>query len=1386
LLAAAVVLGGGPSGSRAAPAAPAPYAWDARFLTGPPKELLAAAKSATDPSASTIVLFEERVDTIAPDGRVQFRDRRAYKILTEAAVSESDMEAGWAPWHETQPEIRARVVTRDGRVYTLDPKTIEISGSGGSDPDVFSDRRHVRAPLPGIAVGAVVEEEVTWESRPIIAGLGSASTFYFGEFVPVLASRLVVDAPRAQAIHMGERGPGIRMTRTEKGDRVRIVYEAGPTAAAEVPDEGWPDDVPIVPSVRYTTGPTWREIAARYSEIIDKQIAGADLGAWVKEARAAARGSRQELIVQLLARLHREVRYTGVEFGDASIVPRQPAEVLARGYGDCKDKAAFLVALLRAAGVPAHVALLRVTGLDVDPKLPTFDGFDHAIVYVPAAGKAPALWIDATNPYAAVGELPAGDVERRLLVATPRTDALVIAPAALAGTSRVKETRRILLGESGHPRIIERTEAQGGAARAFRQLWSTTPRKELEEEFTSYVKEQYLAKALTRLDIGSPADLTKPVLLELEASDAEIGNAWDEGAQVLTRAGQTLIRLPSALRSDSDDATATKRPRAVDYVIQERYAYELRYEVVPPHGYVADTLPVGATRAIGTSTLRSSFSLDPKGVVIVNFTFDSGKPRLTPAEFQRFRADIKEFWKSSATTIGFHSAGAAALGAGKVRDALAIFRTLDAEHPRQSVHARQIAEAVLQAGLGQVARDEAKRALAADPKSVDGERVLGWTLEHDLVGRRFGAGADLAGAEQAYRRALALDPKNVAARASLAILLEHDGTGHHSYPAARLPEAVRLYEGIEKDGDKTFAINHTLALLHQERFKAVIDRTQSVSATNEQSALLAALAATQGAPAALREAASRLVGNAQRAEVLRLAGAELLGLRRYPEASAFYEEAAREHSSGAAMRVFAARLRRARRYETVKPDLRQPTDVARAAFIEVFRADAEHRQPNKTALAALATREFADALAKDPPGSGTRGLTHTARAMGGIPLIAVADSFAGATFEAEGRAGVGWRVKMTSSDLGVRMMRVLLRAAPEGPRVVSISENRVAMAREVLRLHRDGRLDAARTWLDWLLEDELLGTPTDPLSGSLLARVWSEDDSNRSARAVETGAAIVMASMSATKDEVAPAIPILQRALAASLPGAERDACAIALVLALRTADQPGAAEPITADLLKRWPQSPRALELRVRTLIALKRAAEALRVAEAEAKAYPDDLEIVRVLGNVQLAVGKLTDALPIWVRIAASTNALAGDHNNLAWARLCLGDAGDSTLASARRSVDMSNRRDATALHTLAAVLAERGEPEQAREALIESLDHRGTEGLGDHDRYVLARLAESHAFLDIARDLYRQIKRPEGGTGGSESSSYALAQRRLARIAAGATAGAAPAATTTKPAR
>ena len=85
----------------------------------------------------------------------------------------------------------------------------------------------------------------------------------------------------------------------------------------------------------------------------------------------------------------------------------RPSEVIQRHYGDCKDKANLLVAMLRAAGIKANLALLDVgPGPDVSTALPGISLFDHAIVYVPADGPHNPAALDRCHRRNLRGRLP--------------------------------------------------------------------------------------------------------------------------------------------------------------------------------------------------------------------------------------------------------------------------------------------------------------------------------------------------------------------------------------------------------------------------------------------------------------------------------------------------------------------------------------------------------------------------------------------------------------------------------------------------------------------------------------------------------------------------------------------------------------------------------------------------------------------------------------------------------------------------------------------------------------------------------------------------------------------------------------------------------------------
>jgi tetratricopeptide (TPR) repeat protein len=92
------------------------------------------------------------------------------------------------------------------------------------------------------------------------------------------------------------------------------------------------------------------------------------------------------------------IRYVGEEMGEGSYVPRRPSTVLARGYGDCKDKSLLLAVALRRLGIDAVPALAATkTGDRLPDRLPSPLDFDHVVVRAVIDGKV--MWIDATGTH---------------------------------------------------------------------------------------------------------------------------------------------------------------------------------------------------------------------------------------------------------------------------------------------------------------------------------------------------------------------------------------------------------------------------------------------------------------------------------------------------------------------------------------------------------------------------------------------------------------------------------------------------------------------------------------------------------------------------------------------------------------------------------------------------------------------------------------------------------------------------------------------------------------------------------------------------------------------------------------------------------------------------
>lgn len=106
--------------------------------------------------------------------------------------------------------------------------------------------------------------------------------------------------------------------------------------------------------------------------------------------------TEKEYVGAALQWVQDEVRYFGVELGTNSHNPSHPDETLSRRFGDCKDKALLLIAILDELGIDAQPALVNTSDrLRREDYIYRLHAFDHVIVHIEIDDIA--HWIDPTR-----------------------------------------------------------------------------------------------------------------------------------------------------------------------------------------------------------------------------------------------------------------------------------------------------------------------------------------------------------------------------------------------------------------------------------------------------------------------------------------------------------------------------------------------------------------------------------------------------------------------------------------------------------------------------------------------------------------------------------------------------------------------------------------------------------------------------------------------------------------------------------------------------------------------------------------------------------------------------------------------------------------------------
>ncbi len=346
--------------------------------------------------------------------------------------------------------------------------------------------------LEDVRSGDTVESAYTIRgANPVLGGSYSARWLIASdEPLDVLHRRLVWPADRP--LRILRRCEGAAPTVTQRGNLKEYELLRRDTPALVV-EGGVPAWYEPFPAFAIEDGTTWSDVARWGGTMFaEPAVLSPAMRAKVAELAGGVPGDDARALA-VTRFVQDQVRYLGIEIGQNSHRATDPNTVLARRFGDCKDKALLLVTMLHALGMKAEPALVSSSLTDsVGRNGPSRQAFDHVIVRLELQGKT--YWIDATREAQGGGGLASLAVPRfgRALVLAEGTTDLAVIPVPKEQLPLSTIEKSVKVDPAGGTATYEvKTSYFGLLADQIRGFIRSSSRDDIARGYLDYYQERY-------------------------------------------------------------------------------------------------------------------------------------------------------------------------------------------------------------------------------------------------------------------------------------------------------------------------------------------------------------------------------------------------------------------------------------------------------------------------------------------------------------------------------------------------------------------------------------------------------------------------------------------------------------------------------------------------------------------------------------------------------------------------------------------------------------------------------------------------------------------------------------------------------------------------------
>src|SRR5579883_1444091 len=387
------------------------------------------------PDSDDATVEKKMLRVYRPDGTGESQDDTVTKVLTEKGKrANRTISLSFTLPYSTVEVSKLEIIRPSGQVIPVDvaansKETIDDSQMAANIYDPNS--KVLRVNIPSLEVGDMIHSVTrTTTQRAVMEGEFADLTLFEGSGY-IRHMSYEVRAPLAKPLKrilLRDEIKGTVQYRAEKiGDSLTVHHWEVKDVSRMFDEPSMPPYENVLQRLLVTTTPDWQTVSAWYWDLSKPHLhaTSPEMKQAVQTLIAGAK-TDEEKIQTIFNSVAKKVRYMGLtpEKDRPGFEPHDVSLTFSKQYGVCRDKAALLVSMLRAAGFESYPVLINV-GTKMDPDGPN-PGFNHAIVSVDL-GKRDYLLMDPTDENTKE-LLPAQDRDQSYLVCRPGGEQIRISP----------------------------------------------------------------------------------------------------------------------------------------------------------------------------------------------------------------------------------------------------------------------------------------------------------------------------------------------------------------------------------------------------------------------------------------------------------------------------------------------------------------------------------------------------------------------------------------------------------------------------------------------------------------------------------------------------------------------------------------------------------------------------------------------------------------------------------------------------------------------------------------------------------------------------------------------------------------------------------------------